>query len=147
MVDDDLLWLVVVERGQSNWLCSSGEYSVRWGLSGRQDTHRWRNPACRRCCHTTESEIKGGGCLVKIGSNRTSIKGLSSAWGLPAAQVSFWFHHSAMLREGSLSSSPTLITIRQQARQHFLMQTQAQKQIKAQAHTVKTVFRSISSVF
>ena len=43
MVDDDLLWLVVVERGQSNWLCSSGEYSVRWGLSGRQDTHRWRN--------------------------------------------------------------------------------------------------------
>ena len=77
MVDDDLLWLVVVERGQSNWLCSSGEYSVRWGLSGRQDTHRWRNPACRRRCHTTESEIKGGGCLVKIGSNRTSIRGLS----------------------------------------------------------------------
>ena len=146
MVDDDLLWLVVVERGQSNWLCSSGEYSVRWGLSGRQDTHRWRNPACRRRCHTTESEIKGGGCLVKIRSNRTSIKGQSSAWGLPAAQVSFWFHHSAMLREGSLSSSPTLITIRQ-ARQHFLMQTQAQKQIKAQTHTVKTVFRSLSSVF
>ena len=95
-------------------------YHWKWnqgrGLSGEN----WKQPA--KCA--LEEHLLRGDCLLP--------------------QVSFccccWlFHNAAILREGSLSSSPTLITISQQARQHFLMQTQAQKQIKAQTHSVKSL--------
>ena len=83
MVDDDLLWLVVVEREGAVQLVVLSPLG-----SLRQAGHTQVAQPTATLPAAAVIPLKVKSRVVKIGNNRISIR-LSSAWGLVAAQVSY----------------------------------------------------------
>ena len=113
-------WWWLSGRGGSATGCTQSA-----GVSQAGRTHTggatYCHPACRRC-HTTESEIKGCENWEQPNKHQRTI----FCVGIACCSGELLLFHAAILSQASLSSSPTLITIKQ-ARQHFLMQTHKHK--------------------